>query len=85
MLAQVPGHRAPWAWHLAESPLTWERQTLLNSQALSAFPKLGRVGRVQQTLQLPSTALSFFLLEIFSCTLGHLKQINTCSKSSQGV
>ena len=26
MLAQVPGHRAPWAWHLAESPQSTSRR-----------------------------------------------------------
>ena len=79
MLAQVPGHRAPWAWHLAESPFAGGDKCCSTLKPSAHSPNWGgRAGCNKLCSSLPLPFL--FLLEILSCTLRH----HTYSKSKQG-
>ena len=76
VLAQVPG------WLIHPSPGRDKLCATLKPSAHS--PKLGRAGRVQQTLQLPSAALPFLFGNPFLHTRAPETTQHAWSKSKQG-
>ena len=79
---QATGHPGPGTWLIHPSPGRDKLCATLKPSAHS--PKLGRAGRAQQTLQLPSAALPFLFGNPFLHTRAPETTQHAWSKSKQG-